>query len=440
VQCAERGEVLNICSVAFKHKLERLGPHPGVRLSAPTADALPPPPVVGTTPGDAATAREATLEALRQKMTRILGAPGPAAPVPADPSRTVLPFEAIETPSGTVHRRIQSQRRSLRVGTISVDAAFSASAEVLALLALEPTLAEASLDRALYLDCESTGLAGAGTLAFLVGLAWFDSGRLVLEQLLLRTPADEKAMLELLQERIVRASVLVTYNGKTFDVPLLRARCVMAGCPPFPERPQLDLLHVARRLHRDRIGACRLRDLESRVLGFDRGPDIEGAEVAARYAHFLRTGEEEALRAVVDHNAYDVLSMAALVALYGERLPAIDDRDLVGLARTYWRAKAFDDAEAAAACAMERGVGPRALRVRALVAKARGDRARALRFFEQLAQEADDASVRLELVKLYEHYVKEPRRALSLLAEGTAESETEVAKRRSRLERKAWHS
>jgi hypothetical protein len=321
-----------------------------------------------------------------------------------------------------------------------VDAALTASAEVLALLALDPALAGLALERALYLDCESTGLAGAGTLAFLVGLAWFDGDRLVLEQLLLRTPAEEKAMLELLRERVSRASVLVTYNGKTFDVPLLSARCVMAACPPFPKRPQLDLLHVARRLHRDRIGACRLLDLESGVLGFERGPDIAGAEVAARYAHFLRTGEEEALRAVVDHNAHDVLTMAALVALYGERVPAIDDRDLVGLARTYWRARAFGDADAVAACAVERGVGSRALRLRALIAKARGDRARALCLFEQLAQEVDDASVRLELVKLYEHYVKEPRRALSLLAEGTAESETETAKRRKRLERKARHS
>ncbi|MBN1607526.1 MAG: ribonuclease H-like domain-containing protein [Polyangiaceae bacterium] len=424
--------------MAFKHKLALLGRPLGARLSAPANAEVPPASTVGPTSADATTQREATLEALRRKMAEMLGEPAAAARAPADPSRTVLPFDAVETASGTVHRRIQPQRRSLRVGRIPVDAALTASAEVLALLALDPTLAEASLARALYLDCESTGLAGAGTLAFLVGLAWFDGDRLVLEQLLLRTPADEKAVLELLQERVSRASILVTYNGKTFDVPLLAARCVMVGCPPLPKRPQLDLLHVARRLHRDRIGACRLVDVESRVLGFDRGPDIAGVEVALRYAHFLRSGEEEALRAVVDHNAHDVLTMAALVALYGERLPAIDDRDLVGLAHTYWRAKAFDDADAVAACAMERGIRSRPLRLRALIAKARGDRARALCFFEQLAQEVDDPCVRLELAKLYEHYVKEPQRALSLLDRGTAESRTEVAKRRSRLERKAW--
>jgi uncharacterized protein YprB with RNaseH-like and TPR domain len=432
--------VLNICSVAFKDKLERLGPLADARLNAPSGAHVPPAPVAVPTPVQAATGREATLEALREKMARILGEPAPAARVPADPSRTSLPFEAVETPSGAVHRRVQAQRPSLRVGRMPVDGAVTASAEVLALLALDPALAEAALERALYLDCESTGLAGAGTLAFLVGLAWFDAGRLVLEQLLLRTPADEKAMLELLRERVCRASVLVTYNGKAFDVPLLAGRCVMAGCPPLPVRPQLDLLHVARRLHRDRIGACRLLDLENGVLGFDRGPDIAGAEVAARYAHFLRTGEDEALREVVDHNAHDVLTMTALVALYGERVPAIDDRDLIGLAQTYRRARAYDDADAVAARAIERGVGSRALRLRALIAKARGDRARALSWFEKLAQEVDDASVRLELAKLYEHYMKEPRRALSWLARGTAESETEAAKRRTRLERKAWHS
>jgi uncharacterized protein len=430
------GQVLNICSVAFRDKLERLGAPPNARPNTPASFGQ----CIGGSYPDPTTEREATLEALRQKMARILGEPAPTARVPPDPSRTILPFEAVETPSGTVHRRIQSQRRSLRVGRVQVDAACNASSEALALLALDPTLAKTSPADALYLDCESTGLAGAGTLAFLVGLAWFDADRLVLEQLLLRTPADERALLELLLDRVSRASVLVTYNGKTFDVPLLAARCVMAGCPPLPERPQLDLLHVARRLHRDRIGACRLVDLESQVLGFDRGPDLAGAEVAARYGHFLRSGEEEALRDVVDHNAHDVLSMAALVALYGERAPAIDDRDLVGLARTYWRAKAFDEADSVAARAVERGVGSRPLRLRALIAKARGDRARALCFFEQLAQEVNDASVRLELVKLYEHYMREPARALSLLAEGTAESDAQAAKRRSRLERKASRS
>ena len=210
----------------------------------------------------------------------------------------------------------------------------------------------------------------------------------------------------------------------------------MTGLPSLADRPHLDLLHVARRLHRGRLGVCRLVDLESSVLGFERGPDIEGAEVAARYSHFLRSGDEGALRAVVDHNAWDVLTMAALVGLYGEPLPALHDRDLLGLAETYRRAKALDHAEGAAVCAEERGVGPEAIKLQARIAKARGDRARALSRFEELARSVDDPDVRLELAKLYEHHVKEPALALRVVESGTSETEAATEHRRRRLHRK----
>jgi uncharacterized protein YprB with RNaseH-like and TPR domain len=380
--------------------------------------------------------RAEVLAELRERIAEVVGMPDRPRPPPADPAKTELPFVADTTPSGTVYRRTERLRPSHHVGRIPSDAARLASAEVLALLALDPTLGLTEPARALYLDCESTGLGGAGTVAFLVGLGWFDGGHLVLEQLLLKSPADERALLEVVSSRMDRASLLVTYNGKTFDRPLLSTRCVMTGLPSLADRPHLDLLHVARRLHRGRLGVCRLVDLESSVLGFERGPDIEGAEVAARYSHFLRSGDEGALRAVVDHNAWDVLTMAALVGLYGEPLPALHDRDLLGLAETYRRAKALDHAEGAAACAEERGVGPEAVRLQARIAKARGDRARALSRFEELARSVDDPDVRLELAKLYEHHVKEPALALRVVESGTSETEAATEHRRRRLQRK----
>jgi hypothetical protein len=309
---------------------------------------------------------------------------------------------------------------------------------MLALLALDPALAGIDPTRALFLDTETTGLGGgAGVVAFLIGLAWFDDdGRLVIEQLLLRRPGHERPMLELLTERFAAASALVTYNGKTFDLPLLATRYVMNRLPPPPARPHLDLLHVARRLHRARLGVCRLISLESEVLGFVREGDIEGGDVAARYGHFLRTGDESALSAVVEHNAWDVVSMAALVGLYGEPLTALHDEDLVGLARTLRRARALEAAQVAADRAVERGAGPEARRVRGEIAKARGDRALALAELEAAADAIDDPRVRLELAKLYEHHVKAPLRALELCALGTGESDEAVERRRSRLEKK----
>jgi hypothetical protein len=220
-------------------------------------------------------------------------------------------------------------------------------------------------------------------------------------------------------------------------MPLLRTRFLMSRMPPPPDKPHLDLLHVARRLHRERLGACRLVTLESDVLGFVRGPDIEGGEVPARYAHFLRTGDEAALTAVIEHNAWDVATMAALVGLYGEPFGLLHPKDLLGVARTFKRAGALTEAERAAETALRRGAGAEALRVRGSIAKARGERAAALADFEAFSAEASDPSVRLELVKLYEHFLKLPARALEVLAEGTGETEEATVRRRTRLTRKA---
>lgn len=357
----------------------------------------------------------------------------------ADPSRSLLPFVARPTAAGVVHERLEHLRPSHRVGRVTTTSARDADMAVVALLALDPALGSLRGQDALFFDCETTGLGGAGTLAFLVGLSWFDGERLVLEQLLVRTPAEERALLERLELRIERAGWLVSYNGKAFDWPLLQSRRVMQHLPPLPERPHLDLLHVARRLHKRRIGACRLVTLESEVLGFERGPDVEGADVAARYGHFLRTGDERSLSAVVDHNAWDVLSMAALLGLYGEPLAGLVEGDWVSLARVFQRARALDRADEVASAAVERAGDPEALRVQALIAKARGDRQRALDGFERLAGELDDPAARLELSKLYEHFLGSPGRALAVAEQGTGEADAAWASRVTRLQRKlAW--
>jgi len=383
--------------------------------------------------------RTVSLESLRQKMADILGRPITPLKPAADPAATSLAFRRVEDAEGPLYQRVETLAPSHHVGRMPVEAASSARGELLALLALDPGLSQCDFRGALFLDTETTGLGGgAGIIAFLLGLAHFDGdGRLVVEQLLLRTPADEPALLRRLTERLERATVIVTYNGKTFDMPLLSSRYVMNRLPPPPTRPHLDLLHVGRRLHKERLGACRLVSLEADVLGFVRDRDIDGGEVAPRYAHFLRTGDEDALRGVVEHNAWDVVSLAALVGLYGEPITALHSRDLVGLARVFRRAGALDAAAEVAETAVTRGAGAEALRVRGQIHKARGDRQRALCDFEVLAEQVDDPSVRLELAKLYEHYVREPLRALEYLSQGVTETPEAAEKRRARLERKA---
>jgi uncharacterized protein YprB with RNaseH-like and TPR domain len=423
----------------FKDKLATLTP-PKAGEAHRDLSLLPVPPVPPATH-----AKAGTLAELRQKMAEILenSALQPnVRPTPGELPQvvppSVLPFVREERASGPLFRRHQILTASHHVGRMPVDAAASSRAEILGLLALDPRVSASDPRRALYFDTETTGLGGgAGVLAFLVGLAWFDEElRLHAEQFLLRSPAEELPLLEALAERVERADLLVSYNGKAFDLPLLNGRMVMNRRAKLPDRAHLDLLHIGRRLHKTRLGACRLISLESEVLGFVRGPDIAGIDIAPRYAHFLRSGDDSVLEQVIEHNAWDVVSMAALVALYGEPFELLHERDLLGLARTFKRARAFDEAERAARVALARGAGPEALRAHGEIAKARGDRAQALLHFEAFAAEVDDPAVRLELAKLYEHHVRAPISALGWAEQGTSEGSEQAVRRRSRLERK----
>src|SRR5262249_43000639 len=220
-----------------------------------------------------------------------------------------LPFCVEDTLAGPLHARVVRHGGEHRIGRIPIAPARRADANLLALLALDPRLAACDPAGALYLDTETTGLGpGAGTVAFLVGLAWFDQGRdgmppaLVVEQLLVRRLGEEAPVLARIAERIANASMLVTFNGKSFDMPVLRTRFVMGRMNVPVEPPHLDLLHVARRLHKARGFGATLGAVEREVLGFVRENDVPSGEVSACYLHFLRTGDPRALMGVVEHN------------------------------------------------------------------------------------------------------------------------------------------
>lgn len=381
------------------------------------------------------------LEDLRRRMDAILARESPPRPLPQVDAPD-LPFCVEHTAEGPLHVRTLRLSGAHRVGRAPATIARRASTELLALLALDPRLAPCDAGGALYLDTETTGLGpGAGTVAFLVGLAFFDEAGLVVEQLLVRQLGEEAPVLARVAERLRAASMLVTFNGKSFDMPVLRTRFVMARKDHPPEPPHLDLLHVARRLHKARGIGTRLGALEREVLGFVREDDVPSGEVSACYLHFLRTGDARALLGVVEHNAWDVVSMAALVGLYGEPLEGtqLEAEDLVGVARTLVRAGEVDRAFAVADEAHARGAGNEGLRARAEIAKVRGDKARALADFEALASTVDDPAVRLELAKLYEHHARDGahlQKALELVRAGTSEKDERSAHRAARLAKK----
>ena len=171
----------------------------------------------------------------------------------------------------------------------------------------------------LFLDTETTGLAGGtGTYAFLVGIAWWEAGGLQVEQLFMRDYGEEHSLLLELSRRLAERRLLVTFNGKSFDWPLLETRCLMTrAIAPRPPSAHLDLLHPARQLWRPRLGSVRLAELERHVLGparlgWDRRDDIDSAFIPQVYFDFLRGGPPERLASVFRHNQMDLRGLAAL--------------------------------------------------------------------------------------------------------------------------------
>ena len=197
-------------------------------------------------------------------------------------------------------------------------------------------------DRPLYcFDLETTGLAtAAGTLAFLVGLGWWEGESLHVRQLLLPDHADESALLDLLSATIPRDAWLVTYNGRSFDWPLIVARYRLHGRPPPPVAGHLDLLPIARQLWKHRLGSARLATVEAGICGVERTGDLPGAFIPDRFFSYLRSRSAGLLRDVVDHNRQDIVSLGLLVSeLSIGGLERFQSGDLLGLARAYERRK-----------------------------------------------------------------------------------------------------
>ena len=184
----------------------------------------------------------------------------------------------------------------------------------------------------MFFDLETTGLSGgAGTLAFLVGCAWFErDGAFVTRQFLLARHADERPLLKAVAAELARAGALVSFNGKSFDAPLLEGRYLFHRLGwRGREMPHVDVLHPARRFWKPRAAAltityfdvdiqdhegCSLQSLERQIVGARRHGDVPGFEIPARYFQFIRSGDARPLTAVLEHNRLDLLTLAALTA------------------------------------------------------------------------------------------------------------------------------
>jgi hypothetical protein len=249
----------------------------------------------------------------------------------------------------------------------------------------------------LFVDLETTGLAGgAGSYAFLVGCGWFNRGRFHVRQFLLSSFAAERALLEAVSEVAGTKDTVATYNGKSFDLPLIETRCTLNRLPtPFGAMPHVDMLHHARRLWQGDEGH-RLSSLETALLGHEREGDVPGFEIPARYFHYVRTGDARPLSAVLEHNRRDLLSLALLTARAAQLLDegvaaATTAREALGIGRLYERSGLTSDALACYARAVEMGdeVSAEALYAHAVLLRRTRHYAAAAEVWQRLLDLAD---------------------------------------------------
>jgi uncharacterized protein YprB with RNaseH-like and TPR domain len=320
----------------------------------------------------------------------------------------------------------------------------------------EPRLETLDFRDFLFLDTETTGLAGAGTLAFMVGVAYFErqvtsndvdieDDVLVVRQYFLRDHGDERAMLRQLDALLAERAGLITFNGRSFDVPLLDNRYLMNRLPSrLLDLPHIDLLLPARRLFRARLGSCALSSLERTLLGLERShADVPGALIPALYYQYLRTGEVGELARVFYHNEMDMLSMVTLAARIFRQLEASccdDPLDQLSLAR--WQADLGlgERAEATLRASLD-GDLPfetyhEGLYRLAALLKAGGRRDEAVVVWQQIAHTSShDVGAHVELAKHYEWVERNAaealvwtERALALVARWTPTPNARLAR------------
>jgi uncharacterized protein YprB with RNaseH-like and TPR domain len=302
---------------------------------------------------------------------------------------------------------------------------FTASLATIAAWATEPRLAQCDLGHLVFLDTETTGLAGGtGTFAFLIGLGRFVGAEFRLRQIFMRDPIEEPAALAALSEFLQPDDALVTFNGKAFDAPLLRNRCIVnRHAVPFADAAHLDLLPLARRLWRDRLESRALGSLEQHILGMARTEeDIPGWLIPQIYFDYLRSGDARELRGVFYHNAMDVVAMAALLnhiaALLNDPLTFVVEHglDVIAIGKLFEDLGRWDEAARLYARGLELELSEESFRETvqryAHLQRRRGDLSSAVELWRGAAGTRQVYAF-VELAKYYEHRARDYAEAIA---------------------------
>ncbi len=283
----------------------------------------------------------------------------------------------------------------------------------------------AQLENFIFLDTETTGLSGGtGTMAFMIGAARYRGSELVLEQFFLRNPAEESAQLAALESFCDGMQAIVSYNGKSFDLPIINTRYILNSMrSPFEGLAHFDLLGLTRRLWRPRLGACNLGNIEKQILKLSRTEnEVPGYLVPEYYADYLRTGDASLLAGVFYHNQVDVVSLVALFKLLAQILEAPENwqneysKDVNALGALMEKIGETDLAASVYARSLQaqdlEDQIPAYLRS-AAICKARGEYNQALGYWQGAAAGGSIEAL-IELAMYHEHKLRDPAEALRL--------------------------
>ncbi len=376
--------------------------------------------------------RSAELKDLRGRIEAIMAKRPQAKPRRAKtypPLQELIEGEEIVSQAGAFFLASQRQPGDYLHGNRFLGDSVRLNMETAALLANNRAIAGCRISEGLFLDTETTGLSGGtGTLAFMIGLGFFEDGAFVTRQIFLRDFSEERAALQYLNDIVRSKRFLVTFNGKAFDVNLLAARYIMNRLRnPLDDLPHLDLLFPSRRLCGHRLENSRLATLEKALFGLQREGDLPGMEIPARYFSWLRRRDPQLVADIFRHNHLDILSLAVLATHLSELLASCpispgktDPRDLLAAARLL--VERNEQAQATGLlrdliAGKELFVRSEARKALSLILKRQGDREAAAGLWEAMLRENPaDLFAAVELAKWQEHGCRNYQAAYDLLS------------------------
>lgn len=328
----------------------------------------------------------------------------------------LLPGEIVDAGQGPFFLYRETHPLDYHHGYHTLADLMAQTPQAVAFLARDERLADVDFRCMAFVDTETTGLAGGtGTYAFLVGVGVFEEERFTVHQFFMRDYGEEPALIHALGELLDGLDAVVSFNGKSFDMPLLETRFIMTRQPPrLVDAPHLDLLPTARRFWKYRLDSCALSSLETEVLGVQRTQDdVPGWLIPSLYSDYARTGDASEMPRIFYHNAQDILSLVTLTArmcdLLAVALPPSEDvpgEDLYGLGRLLYDLGQHDRAEAAyveaAQSCQVAQVCEMAMRDLAFLLKRQDRRAEALSWWQRLAEMTGAVYACEELAKHYE--------------------------------------